>query len=353
MNRKVYIAGVGYVFDKAYREDELWTDLLKKQYLKERKPLCEVDLSPILKNKYMGLSLYAHQGIQAAEYAYELLINKEKENGHKWGVFSSTAFGGGLEHDIKIGKFFLNEGPSGILPSLSMNKGSKVMGDIFAVEHHIEGPNITFTSGYLSSATALVHVFDEINSGILNGAVVIGSESVDETLENVITHDNSFSLNNGACSLLMCNEESINNDLDNVYIAAADICTFPNNLMNHKQQMKKITELLKNQEKTSLDDVGLILYSGNGNLEDLNDYVVTFDKEKENINTSTEMYDVRELFGDMISVNFMVSIGIGKLLLDQQYTIENSKLRPQKMHKVLIVGEDISTGTIGAIVLQR
>ncbi|WP_157670270.1 beta-ketoacyl synthase N-terminal-like domain-containing protein [Bacillus cereus] len=299
--------------------------------------------------KFRDISRCANNGVNAAELAWKDAFSENEEiNLERWGVSVGTAFGGFPETQKIQCDAFIENGPIGISPGLSIHSGFHLTGDIVAINQGLRGPNTTFTSGRLASAMALLQAYDDVKYGLIDGNIVVGTESIDDYLvrgHQLFQEVPSLNFSDGACALVLresCNQVE---DKDRIFIRTITYSAHAGKLGRYSHHVSKsLVEAIEQaltEVNLSRDDIGhVISMEGQSTLESKY-YKRALSKIWDRNIQRLCITRPRQVLGDMFGANAIMGVGIGWLYMQNQ-----------PMDNVLIVADD-PTGIAWATVLQR
>lgn len=346
---RVYVSGTGLITRSGHSIIEIIKSIILEEDLKPKESLLITDYSLQFKN----INFCANLGINASDQA---MMNQDCkrfiDNRTEYGTFVGTAFGGFTNTQIQQTSALINEGPLGVSPGLSIHSGFHLTGDIISIKNKFEGPNITFTSGENSSGLAFMEAFDQIKFQYLQGAIVVGTEFIDEILieaHQLLNHQNANILSSGAGGMFLSNQSNASTNVEVLSIQHAGTSGKVGRYSSstYKSISSSIVQVLKD---SSLDEeeIDLIISTiGPNSLENL--HLTRGIKKIFGEKGINKVIYPKKFLGDIQGANFIIGATIGTefLLASNDLTRGLGPLR-----NILIVSGD-SYGSIISAILQK
>lgn len=306
-----------------------------------------------LKDKYLGICDCAGMGVFAAHKAWDNSMGTDWElNPERWGVMVGTAFGECTGLYANQCKILVEQGPMWLMPSAVTNKGPKTTADVFAIEKKLKGGSLTFESGRISSGMAILHAFDEITFQRLDGAVVIGTESIDNYLKEAagILSDYTSNYASGACSIILASEYEARGVTPKARLLAIEAVGGDGKPFYYSDNLKLyvehvILQVLK-KAKLKAEEIDAVIYSGTNNeAADTEVYMMLLSilGEKPDILSTTEY------LGDFIGANSIISMGLALIFFNKQCVIRDKVLIHKELRHILILTYEASGNTLAGI----
>ena len=202
---KPMITGIGiihrYGYDKQYIAD--YSNISKTEW--------DYDLPFLLTDKYRDICRCAEIGVNSAMLAYDDYADVHKVDKMSLGVYCGTAYGGFPAIQKKQCDALNQNGPSGILPSMSIHSGYHLTADIIAITYGVLGPHMPMVSGRLASGMAFLAAYDDIRQNNIKNAIVIGTEWIDKNLSAGLRIAGAKGWENaasGACTIVLSSNEA-------------------------------------------------------------------------------------------------------------------------------------------------
>lgn len=362
MRRQIVVTGIGFVTRQGFTEQSVWETLCHDVQEVHYTDGNQIERPYNYSLQYRGINPCAHTGLNAGELAWkdasprEIRINREL-----WGVYSGTAFGGFTETQRIQCKAFLESGPIGISPALSIHSGFHLTGDIIAIQFGLTGPNTTFTTGRLASGMAFLQAFDDIRFGVVDGAVVVGTESIDPYLvhgHKLLGFADADQLSEGACSVVL---ESMSAGMTAKYdgkgIVRSVGCTGvpgkPGTYTRHlwSSLAGAIEQALEEAVATPSDIDAIVSTEGNSVIQRLS-YRRAFKKIFGSTMPENRIIQPKRVLGDTIGANAIFGVGVGLLCLKNQSIPSGLEVLETPVRNVLVVADD-PAGSAWATVLSH
>lgn len=350
VEKSVVISGVGLLTRKGYDKLSILNAL---QYGKNNTSNAEsrnLELMYDYSIDFRDISRCANNGVNAAELAWGNAFKIKGElNFERWSVNVGTAYGGFPETQKAQCDAFIKSGPIGISPGLSIHSGFHLTGDIAAINHGLRGPNTTFTSGRLASAMALLHAYDDIKDGLVEGSLVVGTESIDDYLikgHQTFLDVTSSSFSDGAGGLVLKEDTNQTGEEKNIFIRSICYEASGGKLGQYSYKkvytslIKVINQALKEAGLTPRDIGKIISMEGTTDMEGKY-YTRAFKKYWGENYQNSIIIRPRQVLGDVFGANPIIGVGVGCLYIENQ-NVEN----------VLVVADD-PTGIAWASIIQK
>lgn len=263
---------------------------------------------------YIGLKSVDNMGLH-------LNINNHSE----WGVYCGTAFGGMPLTQVNLCESLLQGGYRGITIAHTIHSGYQFCADAIANMYSISGPNLTICDGVISSGIAFWQAYNDIISQIIQNAIVVGCEWIDNNLTSLLIRENNTKILSSAASsifLKYSNPADIKDISNRVWIRSCSLISTGSNYSVDEL----ISFIIKEVQKTGLQlsDISLIISSGGD-----------FNNDEEDImylrNQSVKFLKIEDYYGDMLGAVYVFCIAIASGLINSQN---------DNYDNILIVGSD-------------
>lgn len=347
MEEKVVITGYGMITEKGYEKTELWNSFIS--FIRDgiKASNSDYDYPVDYSKKYRGINNFAICGL----YSFYLTFCEREEeciNADYWGVFVGTAFGDQIQLSQEQCKIIREQGVQYILPGQNMNKGTQMVANICAIEHHFHGSNYTYTGGRSASAIAILEAFDEIIFGNLEGAGIIAVDNKEKGLEEIYTNNgNPISNNSGSLIIEPCNEKTLRNAIAYMYKPQYFfLMRDPNIYQNFEDNLSSALKYI--YDNFSYSEIVMVVYD----LASKDDENVFLRMTNQTIleNKDLLMINISHLFGDGISAGTILGLGLG--LISFEYGLADVKSL-EKADTVLVITSDetgaVFVNTIGKV----
>ncbi|MHB1392534.1 MAG: beta-ketoacyl synthase N-terminal-like domain-containing protein [Clostridia bacterium] len=359
MNRRVIITGLGFVTNEGSDSESIWDMVCRGKKNRFKSEIEDFMLPNELKDRYVGICSCARIGVKAADLAWdEALIEDSDIDRDKWGVMVGTAIGESTTLYANQCKVLVEQGTMWLLPSLAMNKSPKTTTDICSIEHKLYGGSLTFESGRIASGMAVLDAYDEITHGFLDGAVVVGTEYIDEYLISALKgvgFPGYKNVTSGACAIVLEAEGRAEGSGVKGIVASVEALASVGrpNKYNHGlyKSIRDCVEKTVISAEIGINDIDLVIYSK------VNNPVADYCCEKalaklfEFSRNQAAIISATDILGDIIGANPVMGIGLGLIFLDKQCIVSNNVSEHRLIKNVLIVEYDIS-GYTWAMVLK-
>lgn len=361
MSRNVVVTGFSLVIDKGFEAEKIWNNLYNTQCAGTLDAYCDLICPIDFKKRFLDLTPCSTYGFSAAELAWRNAFKgNENINRERWGVYNGTAFGSFTGTVHAACQEYIKNGPAGLLPGIFNNKSCNVTADIIAISHKLMGANTTFMSGRLASGMALMQAFDDVMDEELQGAVVIGTEAIDNHIvkgHEILGEENTDLFASGACSIILQALEDIDPEktVPSGYIRAVEAA-------GHGREggyySNKLPDSLRQAMESAVGKAGIgpedidIILSGQGKSEaEAASYHkaigMVFGKKDEN-----RVFHSKSVLGDSLGAFPAMNTALGLMLLERQAVPFKAGAVDKKIKYVLATADD-PDGNAWALVLER
>ncbi|MCI8610474.1 MAG: hypothetical protein HFH11_10275 [Dorea sp.] len=279
----------------------------------------------VSKNKFSQfrwINPCAYLGLKAVD---NMGLHPNISNHSEWGVYCGTAFGGMPLTQVNLCEALLQEGHPGITIAHTIHSGYQFATEAIANMYSIAGPNLTVCDGVISSGIALWQAYNDIISQIIQNAIVVGCEWIDQNLMHVLVRTkNTTFLCSAASSVLLkySNAPDMHDKSNRVWVRS---CSFISSGMKYSDDELNAL-IIKEVQKTGLrlNDINLIISSGSDFNQEGEDIVHLRDQ-------SINFIKIEDYYGHMLGAAYIFSVAIASGLIQSK----NNHYR-----NILILGSD-------------
>jgi len=192
MNRKVVVTGLGAITPIGNTVNEFWDNLIKGKNgitYNDRMDVSnfQVKIAGLVKNfdplKYIDkkhirkMDRFVQYGLSSVSQAIEdSKLDLGKIDSFRVGVFTGSGIGGIETFEEQV-KTFLEKGNDKVSPYFVPKMIVNILSGWIGIIYNIRGPNLTYVSACSSSLHALGEAYLAVKSGIVDVAIVCGSEA--------------------------------------------------------------------------------------------------------------------------------------------------------------------------------
>jgi len=193
MNNRVVITGLGVISPLGLNINEFWNNLINGKngitintrintdnFKTKIAGLVPNSFDPsnyIDKKHIRKMDRYCHYGLAAAELALkDSEINLNNYDPFRIGVFVGSGIGG-IETFEEQTFIYLNNGNSKVSPFFVPKMIVNILAGWIGIIYNIKGPNLTYVSACSSSLHALGEGYLAVKKGLVDVAIVVGSEA--------------------------------------------------------------------------------------------------------------------------------------------------------------------------------